>query len=93
MVRRREMGCMVFLAIVVIARGVAASIAGVSPASHHPKPAGSGAPPDLAANYPDRATPPSAAPRDNRFVIVISTASSAICTRLNAAVMPIFPPS
>src|SRR5262249_10538046 len=43
--------------------------------------------------YPARPTPVSALPRDSHVATPISTASSAVCTRLKAAVFPVLPPS
>src|SRR6266478_9389148 len=43
--------------------------------------------------YPARATLPWAAPLDSQFAPPIRTPSKTVCTRLNAAVLPRFPPS
>src|SRR5262249_14688760 len=43
--------------------------------------------------YPVRPTLVSALPRDSHVATPISTASSAVCTRLKAAVFPLLPPS
>jgi hypothetical protein len=44
-------------------------------------------------DYPERATLLFVPPLENQAATPISSASSAVCTRLKAAVFPVLPPS